>query len=453
METIVAPITAPGSAAVSLLRLSGEKAASILEKLSPQARAVLRDPGRMVFSVFWDLLISEEEKVVLDRGLAVFFKSPKSFTGEDIVEFHLHGSPYLVNRLLENIIALGARFARAGEFSERAFLNGQVDLAQAEAIADLIAAETSAQARVAQEQLAGKLSAAILELGEPLRDVLAEIEANIDFPEEDIEPKTINAWREVVGEVSKKIEEYLASYSSGKLYREGAKVVLCGLPNAGKSSLLNAFLGEERAIVTEIAGTTRDSIEEKCSINGLLVRITDTAGLAQDYLPGKVESLGIERSWKEIEAADLVLYLQDLSAERVEEVGSRELLRKIEKRAKKVLVVGSKVDLVDSKRATQARAISAKTGSGLSELRTAIYDNLISKTPSSVLICTARHQAALAQAQAALARANLEIASNNPAELISLEIRTALSELSEIVGLTHTEDILGRIFSKFCIGK
>jgi len=405
-----------------------------------------------------------EETAVLDEGLIVFFPGPQSYTGEDVAEFQLHGSSYLVQRLLECLLGAGARLARPGEFTERAFARGKIDLSQAEAVADLIGAETEIQARVAREQLEGKLSLALSELGEPLREMLAEIEAHIDFPDEDITPLPLEAWSTRLGEIQAVIKTYLASYRSGRLCREGALVVLAGLPNAGKSSLLNALLGEERAIVTELAGTTRDSIEERTSIEGLQVRFCDTAGLLEDAglrMPDQVEKLGIERSWKKLEQADLVLFVLDgtLSFET-----QREVLAEVRSRAGKVLIIVNKTELLSP---LQQEGMLAKYGErncvfvsalrrrGLEELKEKLLSELLGGDiiQGSIILTNQRHFEALKQAENALRDAIDELGARRPPELIAIHLRAALGALEDIIGATPNEDILGLIFSKFCIGK
>lgn len=455
VETIVAPATAPGAAGVAVVRVSGANTSKIAEKLFSKAKQLFPTPGLLVYGEVVDQLATPA--TVLDQAMAVYFKGPKSFTGEDVLELHLHGGTYLTTRAIENILALGARMARPGEFSQRAFLNGKIDLTQAEAIADLIAAETQAQACVAAQQLQGKFSQAVIELGEPLRNVLAHIEATIDFPEEDIEPLTYQAWRGKIQEASTVLQSYIASYKVGRVMREGAKVVLAGLPNAGKSSLLNAISGEDRAIVTPIPGTTRDAVDVRISLDGLAVSFWDTAGLAQSN--GKrqldeVERLGVARSWNHIEQADLVLFVVDLGQELSE---SMSLYREIAKK-NRVLLIANKLDIVDEVprlEANNPHFISVKTGQGVGELIALLKQELLLESGEThrLLVTTARHVEALKVANQALQRAEEALTQQLPAELIAADVRSALWALEDIIGATPTEDILGRIFSTFCIGK
>ena len=467
-DTIVAPITPPGRGGVAVIRISGVGAIDVVRSIVPEGALfkILDNPRLLVLSRLSDLRSSTPD--LIDEGLVVFFPAPHSFTGEDVVELNLHGSPYLVAQLVQLCCDCGARMARPGEFSERAFLNGRIDLTQAEAIADLIAAETEAQAQVAREQFQGKLAAALSELGEPLRTVLAEIEAYIDFPDEGIDFPARSKWEEAIDRTLNTLSHYIESYKSGRLYREGVKVAICGLPNAGKSSLLNSLLGEERVIVSAVPGTTRDAIEEHLSINGLLVRICDTAGIVTaddlEHCADEIEQRGMSFSWKRIEAADLVLLVVDPLApmERQSFFVSR-----LRATSKKYLIVLNKADLglspefIDSWTAQSAAgasdvvAISAKTHLGLEVLRGAIYASVTSSghSASSVLITSERHYQLLCGGQADLLRAKQALNQQLPPELIALEIRSALSKLSEIIGITTPEDTLNLIFSRFCIGK
>ncbi len=469
-ETIIAPITAPGHSAVSVVRLSGDKVKEILYKLCPIGEKIVTNPRYSHYVKINDLLENENptsgSTPVLDYGLVVFFKGPASFTGEDLCEFHLHGSPYLVRRLIENCVSLGARLAEPGEFSKRAFLNGKLDLSQVEAIADLVSAETKAQAKVAKEQLSGKLASAISLLGEPLRDLLAEIEAFIDFPEEDITPESAASWLKTIEETKAEITRYLQSFKTGKLYREGAVVSLVGLPNAGKSSLLNRLVGEERAIVTAIPGTTRDSIEERVSIGGVLIRFWDTAGLVDEERSirklDEVERLGIERSWSRLKNSDFVFYIVDSKENFALE---KEIFLRVTASNSSLILLINKADLLTPQRKKEVEVnaketfgkpplfISALTGEGLEELRKTLENQFLRTQSSTVLITTRRHLEALQKADSSLKEAVEALEKNAPPELIALDIRSTLGALQDIVGVTYTDEILGRIFSKFCIGK
>lgn len=469
-DTIVAPITAAGQAALAVIRLSGSASVELLRIFSPRAEIVLAEPRKLVISPIFDRAATRPQSAeLLDHGLIVFFKAPQSFTGEDVVEFQLHGGLFIVSRLLENLLSFGARLAEPGEFSKRAFLNGQIDLSQAEAIADLIAAESQAQAIAAREQLEGKLSEALSELGEPLRELLAEIEAQLDFPEEDLGAEQRDQWQTLLRKVQQKIAFFIESFKLGRLSREGASVAITGLPNAGKSSLLNRLLGEERAIVSPYAGTTRDSLEERISLDGLFVRLWDSAGVVDKNSLTKqadeVERLSIERSWKQIDLADQVLLVLDGTV--ALETASF-LLNELRQRKKPLLLAVNKVDLLSIKERERWTKqleinfkghflfISALEGQGITELRERLRQELFgqkAKSSAPVLISNIRHLEALQKAQKALEQCIISIEEQRHLEFVAFELRESLQALSAIVGLTCSEDILKRIFSRFCIGK
>ncbi|MBL7662493.1 tRNA uridine-5-carboxymethylaminomethyl(34) synthesis GTPase MnmE [bacterium] len=462
--TIFAPLTALGHAAIHAVRVSGPGVKELVLSNTHRAEEILKKPRTFVYSRL-DNLAGQ----VIDFAMCAFFEGPKSYTGEDVCEFQIHGSPVILKNLLDDLSQRGLRLAEPGEFTRRAYLNGQMDLSQAEAIADLIHAESAEQVRVAREQLEGKLSGAVDKVGEPLRDLLSEIEAFIDFPEEDIDPQTHLAWQSALQKTQAELFNLSSSFNQGRIFREGARVVLAGLPNAGKSSLLNALLGENRAIVTPIPGTTRDTIEEKISLQGLLIRLTDTAGivLEQTREIDPVEQLGIARSREQIEKADLVLFLIDCVALKLpaELATTLKLYRQVTQTNKSVFAVLTKVDLLSEIEQIDAlhklkeisvAKISTLTGQGIKELCQSIPEQLLQarrQNGTEVMICTARHFQALKSAESALERARQGSQTNLAPELISFEVREALSQLDEIIGVTHTEEILGRIFSKFCIGK
>ncbi len=455
METIFAPLCGPSSGSVQIIRVSGSRSREILEHLIENPIEVISNPRKLFLK---NIRNSNE---TIDQALVVFFETPNSYTGEDVIEINIHASTVIEKELYDLLIKYGARPAEPGEFTKRAFLNGQMDLIQAEAVADLINSKTKEQARLAKQQLTGKLSSLVDSVAEPLRDFLAIIEAHIDFPEEGIEEQTFNQWKEVIAPISKKLKSLLATYSSGRITKEGAQVVLCGIPNVGKSSLLNALAKEDRAIVTEIAGTTTDSIEQLINLNGFVVSLWDTAGLEDEFAQKtreieKIEKLGIEKSWERVRQSDLILFVLDLTQELDSQL---KLLEKV-KSISEVLVLINKSDLIQNVSNQLPdnfldKYILTSTKEDLNLLEKEII-NTLGLNPNSelVLITNKRHEDAVKKADECIDNAKgLLNSSNESIDLLALEVRSALGELSELVGVTPNEDILGRIFSKFCIGK
>ncbi|MCC6220421.1 MAG: tRNA uridine-5-carboxymethylaminomethyl(34) synthesis GTPase MnmE [Deltaproteobacteria bacterium] len=474
-ETIAAPITAAGHSAISVVRISGPLTRQAIESLVVQAKRVIDNPRKLMLVDIRHLKYSDYSHVeaeLLDSGMVVYFPRFRSFTGEDSAEFNIHGSPFLVEKLLESLCACGLRLANPGEFCKRAFLNGKLDLVQAEAIADLIAAESETQARAAKHQLAGALSAAISQLGEQVKNCLAELEAFIDFPEEDIETASEFAINLMLKEAVTAIDRLLESFRTGKLYREGAQVVIVGYPNAGKSSILNRLVGEERAIVSQYAGTTRDAIEERISLDGLLIRLWDTAGIIDSTLPSdevsRLNLMGVEQSWLRVENADLAVFVFDVT----EDVdGLEKLFRQVIAKVNNVVAVGNKCDLLSEEQLIELKLhvqevfgaaealeplfVSATNGQGFRELKRAIRGKLLMNSSASIgaIVTNFRHRDCLLEARKALEEGLSNLKASTAVELIASDIRQALSSLSDIIGVTSSEDILERIFSKFCIGK
>jgi tRNA modification GTPase len=456
--TIAALATAPAPAGVAVVRVSGPRARLALKTIFNGKRDPLRHPRTLVYGEILDFKTSAP----IDKGLAVFMPAPWSFTGEDVVEFQFHGSPVLVQRVLRSLYAYGAVPAAAGEFTKRAFLNGKMDLAQAEAIADVVSAKTEEELRFAGEQLKGRLSHAVVAIGEPLRDALAELEATIDFPEEDIRPDALDDIGARVSVARAKIEQLLSTYAFGSLVREGVRVLLCGRPNAGKSSLLNLLLGKKKAIVSEISGTTRDLIEDEASLAGHKFVFCDSAGLRET--DDEIEKIGVELAKERIPWADLVLFLVDAT----DDAGEwRDALRILSAHDKRVWMVINKIDrnpnalsqfYCDSTQCQQNFFISAKTGAGIGPLIEALVEDVAKRMPErgevGEVVTNERHRECLVRAVDALERCVDGIHSSGiPLSILASDIKEALAALDEIVGKTYTEDILGRIFSKFCIGK
>ena len=453
-STIAALATAPQPAGIAVVRVSGPRAHSAVHAIFRGKKDPTSVPRMMVYG---DLLNYESGNVI-DKTLCVFMPGPHSFTGEDTAEFQFHGGALIIEKVLRSLFSCGVIPAEAGEFTKRAFLNGKLDLVQAEAIADVISATSDRSLKIASEQLSGKLSRVFDEIGEPLKNALAEIEAGIDFPEEDISPDTISRIRFAIAEAQQKIAQSIESYQYGQVIREGFRVLLCGRPNAGKSSLLNLLLGRQRAIVTSVEGTTRDLIEESCVLGGYSFVFCDSAGLRDTE--DEVEKIGIALTKKQLAWADLVLLITDASDE---SNSGQDLAAELSDKAPAIWMVVNKIDLNPSAVGTffcesnicrQNVYLSAKTKDGLSGLVAALIDEVKQRAASGAeagtVVTNERHINCLQRAASALEAA---LAPGLLPEIMSVDLRDALGALGELVGKTTTEDILGRIFSKFCIGK
>jgi tRNA modification GTPase len=456
--TIAALATAPAPAGVAVVRVSGPRSRLVLKSVFNGKKDPIKHPRTLIFGDILDF----KSGAPIDKGLAVFMPGPWSFTGEDIAEFQFHGSPVLVQRVLRSLYAYGVQPAAAGEFTRRAFLNGKLDLAQAEAIADVVHAKSEEELRYAGEQLKGRLSDAINSIGEPLRDALAEIEATLDFPDEDINPDTLDAIAARASVAQAKIENLLATYSFGSLVKEGVRVLLCGRPNSGKSSLLNLLLGKRRAIVSEISGTTRDLIEDEATLGGHKFVFCDSAGIRETH--DRIEQIGVELAKERIPWADLVLLVVDATDS---SESWRETLELLKSHEKKIWMVINKIDLdprafehfaVHSSLCQHNFFISAKTGDGVGSLIESLVEDMAKRIPekneAGEVITNERHRDCLERAERSLLSCVEALQSRvAPLSIIAADLKEALSALDEIIGKTYTEDILGRIFSKFCIGK
>jgi tRNA modification GTPase len=458
-QPIAAIATAPGRGAVGIVRVSGPALADLARALLGRVPA----PRHAHYGAF---LGARGE--VLDQGVALYFPAPHSFTGEDVLELQAHGGPVLLRLLLARCLEAGAslgwpiRLARPGEFAERAFLNGKMDLAQAEAMADLIDASTEAAARSAARSLSGAFSRDVQELAEGLLDLRLRLEAELDFPdEEDVSQLALSKLKLLVGDLQRKLADLTLRARQGKLLREGLRVVIAGRPNAGKSSLLNALAGAERAIVTDVAGTTRDLLHEHIAIEGVPLHVTDTAGLRDSGDP--VERIGIERAWQAIGEADVLLLLHDLTrqGDAARQAEDAELAASVSARlpARAVVIdLWNKADLAPLAGVTGERtgiALSAKTGSGLADLRRALLEAAgWQALPEGVYAARERHLDALRRAGAHLEGAATWLAAfPAPLELVAEDLRLAHDACGEITGRVTADDLLGAIFSRFCIGK
>ena len=444
-DTIVAAATPPGTGGIGIVRISGPDVPAIARSLIgslPQARvATLGD-------------FHDANGVAIDSGLALYFPEPGSFTGEPVLELHGHGGPVVIGLLIEAAVALGARQARPGEFSKRAFLNDKLDLVQAEAIADLIGSGTSQAARAALRSLSGAFSAAVDVLQEQLVRLRLHVEAAIDFPEEEIDFLSDQQLLARIDDCDKAFDALLEEAQAGRVLRDGYQVIIVGQPNAGKSSLLNLLSGQEAAIVTEVAGTTRDIIREKIDIDGLLVELIDTAGLRDN--PDQIEAEGIRRARKAIKNADAVLWIQDASKKEEESLAAlgEELPGDVP-----LITVANKIDLTGLSAGIAndhplAVNISAKTGAGTAALRDEIRKLAGHKdTGEGSFTARRRHVEALRKAKDHFDTGKKALDESKAGELLAEELRLAQEALAEITGEFTSDDLLGKIFSEFCIGK
>ncbi len=440
-ETIAAIATPPGIGGIGVIRISGSKARQIGELLTDSSLV----DKRIQFRRFYD-----SQKQVVDHGICFYSARPQSFTGEDVVEVQAHGGPILLDMLLERICELGARLAQAGEFSERAFTNGKLDLAQAEAIADLIESGSRAAAKAAMRSLQGEFSSRIHKLVDDIINLRSYVEAALDFAEEEIDFLGDNRIVSQLQNSQENIFQVLKRAEQGRVLKEGLNLVLAGLPNAGKSSLLNYLAGYEAAIVTEIPGTTRDVLREHISLKGIPLHIHDTAGLHDSDNP--VEQEGIKRAWREIRQADSVLLLVDAT------IGITELDRVIIEQLESVnyKLIYSKVDLLPDTciREADRLYISTRNGEGLSELIEAITNKLLDfNLDGQSILARRRHIDALQRAGDSLNQASRVFLETGSAELMAEDLRITQQYLSEITGEFTSDDLLGQIFSRFCVGK
>jgi tRNA modification GTPase len=443
-DTIVALASAPGVGALSILRISGPNAFSALTKLAPKAVP----EQRKSHTAFVSKIYGAGE--LLDEALVTLFKTPGSFTGEDVVEIGLHGSPFIVQEVLKASLKAGCRLAGPGEFTQRAFLNRKLDLAQAEAVGDLIASESQAAHRAALHQLKGNLSREIMDLRQKLIDFTALIELELDFGEEDVEFADRTQLHGLVEEITTHIGKLLKSFATGQAVKNGIPVVIVGPPNAGKSTLLNALLEEEKAIVSPIAGTTRDVIEDKMVIEGIQFRFVDTAGLRETE--DLVESIGIARTREQLDKAAFALLLQ--GPESMEEDVVL-IEAEIQRKGLPYLKIQTKSDLRQPVE-NQDFQLSAVTGAGMEQLKMEIVHRAIDQQmlqSETSLITNLRHYHALDSTQKALDQVKEALANQLTGDLLATDIREALFHLGSITGEITVEDVLGSIFSRFCIGK
>lgn len=451
-DPICALATASGMGAIAVIRVSGKGSKALVSKAFSKDLSAL--PTHTVH-LGWMLGANGDR---LDEVLATLFDHGKSFTGEESVELACHGSTFIQQLLLQRLAELGCRLAEPGEFTKRAFLNGRLDLSQAEAVADLIAAQSKQAHQVALQQLRGRFSSELQQLREQLIQFAALIELELDFGEEDVEFADRTALKLLVAEVLKMVSRLAASFELGNAIKNGVPVAIVGAPNTGKSTLLNQLLGEDRAIVSDIAGTTRDVIEEVLNIEGIQFRLIDTAGIRETT--ETIEALGIERSQQKIEQAKIVLCLADSgNASNLQETTHWVQSLKTLHPDKNILTILNKVDLnttVNLNNQDEALQISALNGEGILELKNKLVQLTLGdyNVQDETIVSNARHHAALLQTAAALERAQEGLYGHTTADFIAMDIREAMRQLGHITGQIDVDtDILGAIFSKFCIGK
>mgnify|MGYP003574970620 FL=1 len=448
-DTIIALSTPPGSGAIGVIRLSGPQAITLTNAVFGGKDLEKQATHTLHFGTIKD------GPVVIDEVVASLFVGPKSYTKENVVEISCHGSNYIIQQIISLLIKKGARAAKPGEFTLRAFLNGGLDLSQAEAVADLIASDSKASHEVAMQQMRGGFSNELKDLREQLIHFASMIELELDFAEEDVEFANRDQLRELTQRINKVLQRLIHSFEVGNVIKNGVPVVIAGKPNVGKSTLLNALLNEERAIVSEIAGTTRDTIEDEININGVVFRFIDTAGIRETA--DVIEAKGVERTLDKMKQAKLIIYMVDAQEDAAEVMVQLEGLKK---QSIPYLFIVNKVELLnavqkDFYQAQEALLISAKEKVGMDLLEHALLEkvNLSNINTSETLVTNIRHVEALRQTQNALNRVLENIYNPVTSDFLAMDIKQALHYLGEITGTVTTDDLLENIFTKFCIGK
>lgn len=462
--TIAAIATAPGTGAIAILRLSGKGSIDICDKVfrssTKNKKLVNQKPNTIHFGAIYD------GDRPIDEVLLSIFKAPRSYTGEDIVEISCHGSQVVQQQILELLIRNGARLAQPGEFTLRAFLNGKIDLSQAEAIADLISSSNETARRVALQQMRGGFSNKLKELREQLLSFIALIELELDFSEEDVEFADRTQLNNLISEILSVIEKMIKSFQLGNVIKQGIPVTIAGKPNVGKSTLLNRLLNEERAIVSEIAGTTRDSIEDTINLGGISFRFIDTAGLR--HTSDTIESIGVERAYAKISQASVILLIVDAQITIDEVIHSIDEVKTKLTDDQQLIILLNKEDMTDKDHlstilstlkqnypAVYALTISAKSGHNIEQLTNTLINIGLHGQPETdeVIVTNVRHYESLIKTKENLDEALAGLKNNLPSDLLAIDIRQAIHYIGEITGEITTDDILGHIFSKFCIGK
>lgn len=460
-DTICAPATPRSRAALGIVRISGANALNILSEIFLDARNAKVPAKRFSHGKTKYGCIIDVKGAIVDEVICITYIAPKTYTGEDLVEIIHHGSVYIQQQILLSIISRGGRVATNGEFSQRAFLNGKMDLSQAEAIADLISARTAMAHKLAMQQLKGGYKTAISRMRAQLVKILSLLELELDFSEEDVEFANREDLRLLIKRSIRELKSLAASFAVGNSFKNGIPVAIVGKPNSGKSTLLNRILNEERSIVSSISGTTRDTIEESMQIDGLEYRFIDTAGIRQTK--NSIENQGIERSLKAIERAEIVLYVCDATNTKAR-TAQKDLLaldKDVSLDNKKIFILANKIDLIEMTdeekeewEMAKAIRISASTGLGIGEL----LNNIVQSThkdiyDSDIVVTNARHYEIIMKTLAALMVAEESMDNGQPTDIIVSDIREAIHYIGEITGVVTTDEILNNIFSKFCIGK
>lgn len=462
-DTIVALATPSGAGAVAILRVSGANAIAITNEIFVSVKG--KDLRQQKTHTLHLGTIVDNQKV-LDQVLVSIFKNPNSYTGEDVIEIACHGSTFIQQQIIQLLLRKGCRMANAGEFTLRAFLNGKLDLSQAEAVADLIASDNEASHQIAMQQMRGGFSSEIHRLREELLNFASLIELELDFAEEDVEFADRSQFTDLLNRIEFVLKRLIDSFAVGNVIKNGIPVAIVGEPNVGKSTLLNALLNEERAIVSAIAGTTRDTIEDEININGVGFRFIDTAGIreTEDY----VESIGIQKTFEKMEQAQVVLYLFESSKFHSEGATYRNEIEKIKNKypQKQVVVILNKIDLINPQQLQEIHMqleelsikiieLSAKNKEGIHELKEALFAlvNTGALRNNETIVTNSRHYDALLKALEAIQKVKWGMESQVPSDLVAIDIREALYYFGEITGEVTNDELLGNIFANFCIGK
>ncbi len=451
-DTIVAIATSSGISSIGIIRISGKDTFKIIDDIFKT-----NNNEKRANSIKYGHIIYENQKI--DEVLVSFFVKPNSFTREDVCEINCHGGTVILNKILQIVISKGARLAQPGEFTKRAFLNGRIDLSEAEAVIDIINSKTDKVLKEAEKQLSGVLSDKISQIEKQLLDIISDVEANIDYPEYDVEEVSNYKLNTSLDRIQKDLETLIHSFDTGKILKEGISIALVGKPNVGKSSILNMLLGEDRAIVTDVAGTTRDTIEEYINIKGIPVKVVDTAGIRDT--DDVVEKIGVDKSLKKIDEADIVIAIFDISD--IFDNQDMQILKNI--KDKKKIVVLNKVDLdkkadisklKDYIKDEEIIEVSAKQEIGLEILQDNIYKLCNIKEvidDNEIIITNVRHKTILEKSLNQIKEAKQSMTDNIPIDILSIKITDVLITLGEITGKTVSEEIINTIFSKFCLGK